>query len=284
MFDSTIALALVLLVIGPPLVVLVVSMAALVSSVREALRAAAWLRIARAERPALPLGRLGRGPVCLEGRAEAVEVARSPVEGAPCVAFALEVRGGLLGRTRARDEQAVAFHLVEGASWANVEGADATAFFSVRGAPRHRPWPHGPFGGWLARATEWRLEPGAPCTVVGAVVGHEPEGETSGYRNAEECPVVGRRREGLLVADGERRDLVRALRGELSLAVTTILVAAATLGSFGALAAGLAGPFHLGPEGAVALAGTCLTGLVALATLGTARRWRRRTPVPDLRG
>jgi len=291
---ALVILASVLLIFGPPVAVFAIAARGLALSIRGLGRALFWLRALR-QGPSPSLGSTGAGEVCLEGRAELLEVQDSPVEGRECVAFSAEIRQGLCGRRRHRGSEAVRFRLVDPSGSALVEGEDVTGFYSAWRASPHRHQSDGfhpfmeeytedarlPPRGWLRRATEWRVEPGEAATVVGAVIRMEPDGDTSAYRQSAAVPLVGRGRAGLLVAAGSRAAVGRALRLECVLSAVQGIFSAAALWSLAAMVGEVLLYRHPhDPLAPVICVAACMLAVVGIAMTGSLRLWLRRPPVP----
>jgi len=286
--------AILLLIIGCPAVIAVVNVVTLVRAFRDVGRAARWISLLRGT-PRIELREPAASAteVCVDGRAVLHEVEDSPVQGQECVGFAVELREGLFGRAKHRGVEVVRFRVVSEDGSALVDGESVTAFYSATPARRH-VWERRGFHpfleeyiheerlrrGWLRRATEWRLEPGEACTVLGTVVRREPDGDGAAYREPAALPLIGRGRAGLFVSAGSPCEVRRALRRAWAFA------AAAGMASGAVLAAMLAFALSFGTSGSPdydalgILTIVILGGTVVTAVLKTVRRALRWAPLP----
>ena len=218
----------------------------------------AWLRAARHVGPWLEiLGRApqrttveaGEGLVRIEGMARGEPTLQSAVHREACLAYVARidewVGTGKNGKwvERWRESQSVSFDLVDGVGAARIETdggvkLDFGREGDVRGRNRDEALPGhvqalvekaGIDPSRRARALEWRLDAGEPCTVIGRARRVADAGGLASYREAPTRLVLDAGPERLWIADRRGASLLRSLRLRLHVraAATAVFVFAA---------------------------------------------------------
>jgi hypothetical protein len=202
-----------------------------------------WPKLLR-ETPRGPAAEASSGLVRLEGTARAgAEPLTSPVWGASCLAYRVEIEEAV-GRgaerqwhLRHRDATMCRFRLEDASGAAVIEPTPlpilelerepsisqglleelpprAAAFVDACGIDRQ-----GILFSKRLRVSEWRLDAGEPCTVIGTVLRREidPAPPAGGYREAPTVPIVSAGDGDLWIADRHGEALRRALRRRLAM-------------------------------------------------------------------